>query len=336
MDISGRRALKAEARSALREGPCDHKKLILTHTGIAAAVVLVIALVNVYLDLRIADLGGLSGLGTRAALTTVQSVLQVANSLALPFWQMGYIFALLRLARRQQADTGTLLDGFRRFGPVLRFYLLKALLLAGIAMVCYYPSFFIFMLTPLATPFLEVLMPAVADASAVDMTQLVLDDATMAAATEAMVPLVFIFLGVFLLVAVPVLYRLRMAEFALADDPGAGAFRAMRASTKMMKRKCWKLFRLDLSFWWFYALEALLAVICYGDVLLPLLGVQLPISDTAAYILFYSLNLVGQVALYWWRKNEVMTTYAVAYDQLKNAPEVLPVAKPKAKQPWNY
>lgn len=336
MDICDRRALKNTAKTALQEVPCNHKMLILTHTAIAAAVVLAIALINVFLDYRIADLGGLSGLGARTTLSAVQTVLRTASSIALPFWEMGYLFAVLRLARRQEANTGTLLDGFRNFGPVLRFYVLKYLLLAAIAFLCYYPSFFIFMLTPLSTPFIEALMPALSGNSAMDMTQLMLDDAAMEAATEALVPMLLIFLVVYLIVVAPVYYRLRLAEFALADDPQGGALRAMRASARMTKHRCMKLFLLDLSYWWFYALEGLLALLCYGDVLLPMLGVRLPFSDTAAYFLFYSLNLAGQILLYWWRRNEMMTTYAVVYDHLKDAPAPAKPAPQQTKQPWNF
>ena len=332
MDICDRRALKEEACDALRQAPCDHKKLILIHTGIAAAVMLAVTLVNTFLDYRIADLGGLSGLGSRTLLSTVQSVLVTVSSMVLPFWEMGYLFAVLRLAGRQQASVGTLLDGFRNFGPVLRFYLIKYLLLSVIAFACYYPSVLIFMVTPMGRAWLLEL----AQAGSGGMMDWMPDEAALEAASEAMLPLLVIFLALYLLLAIPVLYRLRMAEFALAENPGAGAFRAIRASVKMTKRNCMKLFRVDLSFWWYFALEGLLAVLCYGDVVLPALGIRLPFSGTGAFLICYALGLAGQTALYWWRRNEVMTTYAVAYEYLKDAQEPSAPATPPKKQPWNY
>ena len=94
-----------------------------------------------------------------------------------------------------------------------------------------------------------------------------------------------------------------MGECALIENPRMGAFAALRKSRRLMRGNCISLLQLDLSFWWFYVLEVLLTVVCYADMLLPMVGIQLPFSSTVAFFLFYLLNLGGQVALYWWKKN---------------------------------
>lgn len=76
------------------------------------------------------------------------------------------------------------------------------------------------------------------------------------------------------------------------------------------------LFKLDLSFWWFFALEILVAVIAYCDSLLPLMGIPLPMGSTVSYYLFFILSSVCQLALYWWKKGEVDMTYAHVYHAL--------------------
>ena len=83
-----------------------------------------------------------------------------------------------------------------------------------------------------------------------------------------------------------------------------------------MKKNCAKLFLLDLRFWWFYGLEIVVQLLCYADLLLPLVGVQLGMNGVLASFLFYALALVCQVGLYAWKKPEVFTSYSLFYDDL--------------------
>ena len=94
----------------------------------------------------------------------------------------------------------------------------------------------------------------------------------------------------------------------------------MRASSELTRYRRLGLFKLDLSFWWFYLLNAGTLVLCYGDVLLNLMGVSLPWSEDVSYFLFLVLYAAAQLALYWWRKNEVDVTYAQVYTDLQNPP----------------
>jgi hypothetical protein len=81
------------------------------------------------------------------------------------------------------------------------------------------------------------------------------------------------------------------------------------------------MFRLDLSFWWYYLLHALLVAICYGDQLLPVLGIQLPWSKNVGFFLFYVVSLLCQLALYVAARNKVEATYVLAYDALRTPAE---------------
>lgn len=321
MNIRDRHSLKTEAQRHLAETAFDPGKLILLHTGAAALLLLLITAINFVLDNQMESAVGLRGLDTRTVLATIQSVLESVSTIALPFWNMGYTFAVMGWIRGKAVTPRTLLDGFRHFGPVLRLQLLRSLLFGGLATLCFYPSMIIFMLTPLANPMVEALMPIAETATVADMEKLMADPAVTEALAQATLPMLLVFGIVFILAALPMFYRLRMSEFALVDAPKAGAFAAMRQSRRMMKGNCLALLRLDLGFWWFYVLEALLTVVCYGDVLLPMVGVELPFSSTVAFFLFYVLNLAGQVALYWWKKNPITATYAVAYDALCSAPQ---------------
>ena len=58
-------------------------------------------------------------------------------------------------------------------------------------------------------------------------------------------------------------------------------------------------------------------VICYGDVLLPTLGLQLPVSETVAFFAFYALYIGASFCILFFLRNRVEVTYALAYDAVK-------------------
>ena len=311
MAFRDRQGLKETARQRLESASFDPKKLVLVYVGASSLAMLLVTGLNFLLTELIAGTGGLGGLGTRAVLETAMEVLQTAANLILPFWTMGYLACTLKIVRGQRFDLTDLLTGFRHFGPVLRLNFLYSLQFLMLAFLCFYPSVLLYSVTPLSAPLMEMLEPL-----AQSGTEIVLDDATMAAATEAMIPMFVIYAVAFLAVAAPRFYNYRMAFYALLDDPKAGARMALRRSTVMMRGKRLDLLKLDIGFWWFYVLDGLTLVLCYGDLILGLLDIQLPISADIAYFLFYVLYLAAQLGLYLWARNRVECTYAAGYDAL--------------------
>lgn len=96
---------------------------------------------------------------------------------------------------------------------------------------------------------------------------------------------------------------------------------ALRESRKMMRRNGMKLFKMDLSFWWYHALTLLASVICYGDALLAAVGIQLPFNATVAFFLFYGLYLVVLFAIQYFLRNRVECAYAMAYESICPKPK---------------
>lgn len=312
MDIRNRRGLKRMAKDRLAQASFHPKLLMLIHCGVSIALTLGLALVDHVLEDQIGSTGGLSGIGMRSILETVQSALWFAQIVANPFWQIGYIFVALQLSRGEEVSAGSLLEGFRKFGPVLRLRISLALLYSGMFIVASYLASTIFSLTPYSQP----MMDAVA---------LGTEEALLAAMESCSIPLTLILVAVLAVIGIPYVYRLRMAEFALMDDPKAGARAAVRNSRLMMRHNRWNLFRLDLSFWWFYLLEVILSLVAYGDLLLPMVGITLPWSATVSYYVFLILCYLGQLLLYLWQGNEIQVTYAAAYEALKpSESEILP------------
>ena len=174
----------------------------------------------------------------------------------------------------------------------------------------------IFMMTPLSRQVMEVLTPIMENVTLLS-PEMVLDDALYAQLMQAMIPAFVLCAIVIAAAAIPVLFRLRMSRFVLIDKPGIGALGALRESRKMMKGNCMKLFKLDVRLWWYYGAEILASFLCYGDVLLPMVGIRLPIRDTVSYYLFFVLYLAAQLAVYYFLRNPAEVSYAIAYDAIR-------------------
>jgi uncharacterized membrane protein len=303
MDIRNRRGLKLEAKAALEATSSSPKKLICIHTGASAALALVLALLDYLLQQQISNTGGLSGVGLRTILETAQAVLSYAELAALLFWQIGYVYIALQIGRGQTVQINSLLEGFRQFGPVLRLRLLTMLLYSGVIFAGVYLGTTVFALTPWAEPLLVAYQTGT-------------ETAIMAAMESLMLPMMAVVIPVLLILLVPYYYRLRMADYLLMDHPEMGAMMAIRISRLMMRGNRLHLMKLDMSFWWFYVLELMTVLVGYGDLLLPMFGIRLPWSGTMSYFVFLALFYVSQLALYWWRGNEVRVTYALAYEAL--------------------
>ena len=120
-----------------------------------------------------------------------------------------------------------------------------------------------------------------------------------------------------LVLFLPVSYRLRFSTFCLVDAPRAGAMHAMHTSRVLLRRNCWKLFRLDLHFWWYHGLLAVASLIQ----MLPLMGFVLPVGSDATYYLCNGVYLAIVFGLYAAFRNRIECTYAAAYDALREKPK---------------
>lgn len=315
MNIRDRRAIHETAADTLSRA-AEARRIVLVYGLICCGLSLISTIVSALLGDRISGTGGLGNIGIRSVLSTVKSVLPMINLIVTACLGLGYHTAMLCFTRGFDADTRTLMSGFRHFGAVLRTTLLEIAVYTGAGFFAVYISSFIFMATPFAADFTAVMEPVLGSMTVMDST-LVLDEATLMAAAETMLPMMWILLAVCLLLVVPLYYRFRMVNFCLADDPRFGAIHALLKSRRMMRRNCFKLFRLDLDLWWFYAAQAIISLVCYGDLLLPMIGIALPWSSTVSYYLFLVLSLLMQIALYYFGMNRVYTVYAVAYDVLQ-------------------
>lgn len=314
MDIRNPNSLKQAASQALARGR-EPQKVITVYAGATVLISAALTLANYWLSHQISGTGGLSNLGTRSILSTAQTLLPIVQLVVLMGLELGYLHAMMRIARGQYADHTDLKVGFQRFWPMLRMTLLQNLLYFAVGMSIFYFSLQIYLLTPWAEPLIELLLPYATSGN------MVLDNVTVMQTVEMTLPALILFLVIYLAVIIPVSFRFRMANYALLDDPRAGAIAALRTSRRMMRHNCLNLFRLDLRLWWYYLLSGLSTAVCYGDMLLSMVGIALPINATVSFFLFYGLYLVILFCVTYFLRNQVETSYIMAYESLGGKPK---------------
>lgn len=316
MDHQERNELHNLAKERLAANNINPRKLVAIHTGAVLLLTLLASAVQQLLEQQIAGTGGIGGLGMRAMLSTAQSALQIAQMLLIPVWEMSLFCMALKIARGEQTGFADLAGGFRHIFPVLRLYIIRTAIFAGVGFLSAYAGSALFFATPFAHPILEQLTPLVSNEAL--MTDPAALQELLIPILEANITPLMICVGiVFIVLSLPLLYRYRLASFYLLDETEKGAISALHSSRKLMRYLCISFFKLDLKFWLFYLLDLIITAICYGDVLLRLIGIQLPFDANITYFVFLGAYAVCQLTLYWWKRGEVEVTYAAAYCSLR-------------------
>ncbi len=314
MDIFTQEAVEKTARQALLQAKYNPRKLALIHTSVALGASLLLTVINFILTRQIDHTGGLSGIGLRSVLSTAQSVLTMLSVLLLPFWETGFTAAAIGFSRQDDVYPNTLLSGFKRFGPVLRLLLLRAVLCAIVLFISMQISVGVFIISPFSDALIGAMQSLMEQADAA--ASLMSDPTLLQSLSAYLIPFYVIFAIIFFVLLVPLLYRFRMADHLLMDHKATGALRALGKSHQMMRYNRFSLFKLDLRLWWFYALQLISTVLCYGDLIWTVSGIRMPFSTDVAFFLFYGIHILSQLALGWWAKSYVATVYATAYNIL--------------------
>lgn len=311
------KALKSMASQRLSDTSSNPRMLVLIHIGIIVVLNLLVNGLNLYLSRQIGTTGGLGGMGLRSVLQTAQTILGYISTFFTPFWQAGFLFTMISLSRGENPGSSSLLRGFHRFGRILSYVLWQSVLMTLLATSLMYLCCYVYFLTPFAKDVVAIME------SIVSHPELFLADGTMNLEIlpmdqllPAMTPMLILYGIVLILAYCFMSYHFRLGTFLLVEGIERGAFGAFFVSSRLMRGHKWQMLKLDFSFWWFYLLEALLTVVLYLDVLLPLLGIPLPIDSTAAYFITLILYGVLELGLYLWKKADVSVTYALAYDSI--------------------
>jgi len=327
MDILDRQALKERAAERLARQSFPPRRLALIHGGLIFLALMAVTGINYYVNHMMNGAVGLSGMGMLSVLETVQVLLGYVINIFLPFWQMGFVFAALQMARGEQARPGSLTEGFRRLGPILRLMLLRGLIYGGLFTVCVYVGVMIYVVTPLARPLMEMMLPVMDSGHSFEEVQTAVLQLPQEQVMAAIMPAFIIIIPACLLVMAPMFYRFRLAELIVMDKPKTGSIAALMLSSALTRKRKLALLRLDLSFWWYFALQ--LAGIVLSD--LNLLPIDLGVPGLVSYVLGCAVQMVA----FWFLGSRFHTTWAVAYDELLGHIQI-PQPKPAHQNlPWD-
>lgn len=306
MSIPSAKYLKKKASNRLQSGN-DPKKVVLVYAGIVALSSLVVTVVQDLLDSQISQTGGIQNIGTRSMLTTADTVLTIAQLLLVMCLTLGYTGSMLRIARGQYASPNSLKAGGERIWVLLRTRLLQMLIMTAAAFALCFLVVNVCLLTPLSNRMIAVMGTVSAEA-------LLADDLALMGLYSAMLPIMLIYL----VALVPLLWYFsctyRMVDYLLIDRPQLGAFGVLRESRRMMQGNMKMMLRVDLSFWWYYLLQALVSVLVYLNMVLAPFAIGLP--PEVLYWGTVVLYLAADFALRYFFSNKVAVTYALFYDSL--------------------
>lgn len=319
MAVLNSRALKKEAAQRLSGSAPNPQKLILIYTLVLAALSLAASGLNLYLDQQISGTGGLSGVSTRSVLQTLQTMLSYFATFFSPFWNAGLLAAVISIVREQDADPRGLLKGFRRFPRVLSYTLLELLIMILVATLVSYIATYLYLLTPFSEGFATSLQ-------SLSEADLYSTETIMAALPQdVMTSMALVIMGFFLIFFIPLYgfinYSMRLSLYLVMSNPLISAVGAMITSWRMMKGHRFQMLKLDLSFWWYFLLTVLVTVVANLDLILPMVGVALPVNETVAYFAALVLSILVQLALYTWKKLHVDTTYVLACEAIAKPEE---------------
>lgn len=306
MSIPSAKYLKKKASNRLQSGN-DPKKVVLVYAGIVALSSLVVTVVQDLLDSQISQTGGIQNIGTRSMLTTADTVLTIAQLLLVMCLTLGYTGSMLRIARGQYASPNSLKAGGERIWVLLRTRLLQMLIMTAAAFALCFLVVNVCLLTPLSNRVIAVM-------GTVSAEELLSNGLALIAFYSAMLPIILIYL----VALVPLLWYFsctyRMVDYLLIDRPQLGAFGVLRESRRMMQGNMKMMFRVDLSFWWYYLLQALVSVLVYLNMVLAPFAIGLP--PEVLYWGTVVLYLAADFALRYFFSNKVAVTYALFYDSL--------------------
>ena len=296
--------IRHEADEHLQQSDGHFSRLVFIHSAIAAGASLVSLLIS-WFATSISPGGGLSNMDTQNMLSTVHTLFRLAITVATPMWQASLIFCALRFIQNKECSGSDLAEGFRRWGPILSSLILRSVIYFGIILVSYFITCLIISFMPIpGRVYLEF-------------------SALLTAATPQMSAEILYFLGLCALVffvtlcclLIPKLYFHRLVEYRIVDTCHYSGLAAILHSRILMKGHRKELFFLDLSFWWFYLLEAGVVILSVAYMFIPNLNMNIQVAAFAST----AVALLLQLVLYRFAKPKLMITYALYYQQLCEA-----------------
>ena len=310
MSIPSAKYLKVKAANRLKTGK-EPQKVVLIYAAILAAAAMAGNLAGYLLGGQISQAVGLQGMNTRAVLSTAKVVVTIAQLLLVEGLALGYCAAMLRIARGQYASGSTLKAGLERLWLLVRTRLLEGVILTAMSFALCMVVVNIYLLTPFSNRLVLSKMPLVEAGELTTEAMLSL----WSTAYQVLLPVTVLYV----VALIPLLWYFsavyRLVDYLLIEKPQLGALGALRESRRRMRGSMRMLLRVDLSFWWYYLLQAATKVL-YTGLILAALGVTLSVSPTVFLVAALVIYLAADFAVRYFFSNRVAVTYALFYDSL--------------------
>lgn len=312
------RQMKRKAAALLKENGRTYQRLMRFHCGIAAGIWLVLFL-SVYLLLQLSPKEGLSNMDTQAFIFTVQVMLIILGLFLTPFWEAGASYVSLDFIRGKRNYFPDLSVGFRCLKP-----LSVSMLIRGFQyLLVYYISgtlaTFVLQLAPFSQIFYE------------DLTVLLTEPDTPLQGKMVIVAAVygFVLTGIIVFLASQLFYRYRMTRYIILDNEETGGMKAIAESKAMMKKKKVKMFRLDLSFWWYHLPQFLGLLLPIGAMLIAIFHLAPSAQVENICWLAAGGSLVLRLVVGLLGKPKVAAVYGLFYQELSSPRPEITVDPPK-------
>lgn len=311
MSIPSAKYLKVKAANRLKTGK-EPQKVVLIYAAILAAAALAGNLAGYLLDGQISQAVGLQGMNTRAVLSTATVVVTIAQLLLVEGLALGYCAAMLRIARGQYVSGSTLKAGLERLWLLVRTRLLEGVILTAMSFALCMVVVNIYMLTPFSNRLVLSMMPLVEAGELTTEAMLSL----WSTAYQVLLPVTVLYV----VALIPLLWYFsavyRLVDYLLIEKPQLGALGALQESRRRMRGSKRMLLRVDLSFWWYYLLQAATKALLYPGLIPAALGVTLSVSPTVFLVAALVIYLAADFAVRYFFSNRVAVTYALFYDSL--------------------
>lgn len=297
---------KESASQVLRQPDRTYRRMLMVHIGIILGASLG---VNLLLEL----IGLLSGSGTmekQAAVETAQTVLPLIIAIAQLYWAAGLQQAAMERLVDHPVGFVDLTAGFGRWKPITTSTIFIGLLYFGRVFIATFLAELILGLTPYAKILEDAAMQMV------ENPELDLFAVLGERSGEVLGVYMALILVITVALVLPLYYRYRMVNYILLQQPEVGGMQAMFFSKMMTFGHRKELFKLDLSFWWYYLINALASAAVFGDLVLIACGVKLPLPALAMQWIFMLLSAILQFAAFMWGRPKMELAFAQAYRDL--------------------
>ena len=314
MAILNTRELKYRGAAAAAHFRPEGRRLVLVYCAVLALIGLGSNGLNLYLNSQISQTGGLGGLGMRSMLQTIQSVLNYVNMFFGPFWSAGFLLAMLGMVRGSAPRAEDLTGGFRRFGRIFAGMIFQLMVTVLVVVGAANVASILFSATPAGARFTELMMQLMNDPGFVT-GDINLELVPLEELLQGLSWLLGLTMVLFLPIYIRISYSFRMATYLMVERP-IGGFQAHFESIRLMRGHKWQIFKMDLSYWWYYVLGVVVSAVGYLDVFLGLAGVEVPVNEMVLFFGTLAAYFVLLTGLYLWKKCDVEAAYVLAFEQI--------------------